>query len=58
MKAHSPNRNPTIAHNMAGRPRRIATIAVSGASEASTASEVASRLAALLWYRIRPKPEA
>jgi pimeloyl-ACP methyl ester carboxylesterase len=39
--AHIPNRKPTIAQNGNDRPRRTAMIVVSGASDASTASEVA-----------------
>ncbi len=58
MNAHSPNRNPKMAHVLVARPRRDATIAVSGASEASTASEVAIRLGMLSCGRISAKPEA
>ena len=58
MNAHRPKRNPTTAHRRVARPRRFATMAVSGAREASTASEVASRFAALSCGRISAKPEA
>ena len=57
VKAHIPSMNPTSAHMRADRPRRAATVAVSGARAASITSEVAIISAGLPRYRIKAKPE-
>jgi hypothetical protein len=56
--AHAPSASPAIVHRRAERPRRDATIAVSGVSARSTMIDVAITFAGGPWYPIRANPDA
>jgi len=58
VRAQTPSGNPNSDHSAAERPRRDAITPVSGASDASTAREVAIIPAAVSWYPASAKPEA
>jgi hypothetical protein len=56
--AHAPNASPAMIHRNVERPRRDATIAVSGVSAILMMIDVAIMFAGGSWYRIREKPDA
>ena len=56
--AHAPSASPATVHRIAERPRRDATIAVSGVSARFMMIDVAIRFAGGSWYPIRAKPDA
>jgi hypothetical protein len=55
--AHAPSASPAMVHRIAERPRRDATIAVSGVSARLMMIEVAIIVAGGSWYLIRAKPD-
>ena len=57
-KAHAPNARLAIVHRKVERPRRNATIAVSGVSATFMMTDVAIIFAGGSWYPIRAKPDA
>jgi hypothetical protein len=56
--AHAPSASPAMVHRSVERPRRDATIAVSGVSARFMMIEVAIRFAGGSWYPIRANPDA
>jgi len=56
--AHAPSASPAMIHRVTDRPRRDATIAVSGVSARLTMIDVAIMFAGGSWYPIREKPDA
>jgi len=56
--AQAPSASPAIVHRSADRPRRDATIAVSGVSARLIMIDVAIMFAGGSWYRMRAKPDA
>jgi hypothetical protein len=55
--AHAPSASPATVHRRAERPRRDATIAVSGVSARFIVIDVAIRFSGGPWYPIRANPD-
>jgi hypothetical protein len=56
--AHAPSASPARVHRSAERPRREATIAVSGVSARLMMIDVATMFAGGSWYPMSTKPDA